>query len=301
MGIKNLSKVIKKVAPNAILRKPLSELSGKIVGVDISLSLYQVVCGIGRSGRLTHNDKDITHLYGTYKRFESLRKHGIKLVAVFDGNPPELKLNTLKERASKPSQYTITDEHIEDVKNLCEAMKIPIIQAKSEADIDLAILYKDGKIDYILSNDGDIIIFGGMKLIRSIKNNEATITDGDILIEELDKLHQKNLTESSSSESHITHESLVELGCLLGNDYNGNPKGIGVVRALGGMIEFNDMEKVLAKYKRESDLSKLESSKMFFIQSTSNYTFLKDIVFKKVNYSELHEFLTNVIGIKNYT
>ncbi len=292
MGIKNFTRAIKTLSPNAIENVDLSSLKDSVVGVDISLSMHQVYYGIRE--KLTYNGKETTHIYGLYKRFEFMMKHGIKLVAVFDGKPPELKHETLKERAKVgPDRFRITDEHIKETKKLCTLMGIPIIQAKSEADIELAILYKLNKIQYILSNDSDIIIFGGMKLIRSVRNSEAMITNGDTIINEM-KLLNKN----------FNHDSLIEIACLLGNDYNKNPKGIGVVRCINGMVKHNEMSKCLQEYGRECDLERLEISKDFFVKSTMIETIdlnneRENINFTQIDKNKLYNYLRIEMGIKN--
>jgi len=284
MGIKNFTKAIKRVAPESIVTKDASNLRGSVVGVDISLSLYQVVCGINTT--LTHKDRDVTHIYGLYKRFSALKSCGANLVAVLDGKPPEMKNKTLERRATKPSRFRITKQHIEDVGSLCDVLGIPVLQAKGEADVLLASLYENKQIDYIFSNDGDIVVYGGRKLIRSLRNNMITILDGDILLQGFRALNKD-----------FSATSLIELGCLLGNDYNDNPKNIGVVRALNGMIKHNDMEKVLLDNNRSSDLPNLRCSKEIFLNAHKVEEPSK-INFEKPDATCIRNYLRDVVGVR---
>ena len=79
----------------------VKELRGKIVCVDAFNTLYQFLSTIRQMDGtpLMDNKKRITsHLSGIFYRNIALLSEGIKLVYVFDGEPPELKINTHKKR-----------------------------------------------------------------------------------------------------------------------------------------------------------------------------------------------------------
>ena len=79
----------------------ISDLKGKIVCVDAFNTLYQFLSTIRQvdGTPLMDNKKRITsHLSGIFYRNVALLSEGIKLVYVFDGEPPELKAKTYAKR-----------------------------------------------------------------------------------------------------------------------------------------------------------------------------------------------------------
>lgn len=79
-----------------------SDLKGKIVCVDAFNILYQFLSTIRQydGTPLMDNKKRITsHLSGLFYRNISLLSEGVRLIYVFDGEPPELKQKTGKLRS----------------------------------------------------------------------------------------------------------------------------------------------------------------------------------------------------------
>src|SRR4030043_1443324 len=79
----------------------ISDLKGKLICVDAFNTLYQFLSTIRQvdGTPLMDRKKRVTsHLSGIFYRNIALLEHGIKLVYVFDGKPPELKYKTARER-----------------------------------------------------------------------------------------------------------------------------------------------------------------------------------------------------------
>src|SRR3989344_5583281 len=171
------------------------DLKGKIVGVDAFNALYQFLSSIrGADGSLLQDSKgNITsHLQGLFSRTLNLMGKGIKLVYVFDGESPELKFEEKEARqarkAEAKSKYeeAVDDEDIslmnkfskqfvrleggmiEESKRLLRAMGIPVVQAKSEAEGQIAYMCRNKDLDYAASQDYDSLLFGAPKLIRNL-------------------------------------------------------------------------------------------------------------------------------------
>ena len=92
MGL-NISEIIPRREFN------ISELNGKLVCVDAFNSLYQFLTSIRQPDGtpLMDSKKRVTsHLSGIFYRNTNLLSEGVKLVYVFDGEPPELKRKTLR-------------------------------------------------------------------------------------------------------------------------------------------------------------------------------------------------------------
>src|SRR5579863_1482926 len=80
----------------------LQDLKGRSLAVDAFNTLYQFLSIIrGESGDLLRDSKGnvTSHLSGLFYRNMNLLDTGIKLVYVFDGEPPKLKHAEIKRRA----------------------------------------------------------------------------------------------------------------------------------------------------------------------------------------------------------
>lgn len=235
----------------------ISDLKGKILCVDAFNTLYQFLSSIRQPDGtpLMDNKKRITsHLSGIFYRNLSLIEEGIKLVYVFDGEAPDLKVKTWKRRAEGRSiakeRYEtarqredleamkrygsqlvrLNDEMIMESKELLKAMGIGVVQARSEGEAQAAHLSKIKKEVYAaVSQDYDSLLFGAPKLVRNLtlSRKRKTISGYVEVKPELIELEKVlNLLE-------INIDQLICIGILSGTDYN--PKGvpgIGQKRAL---------------------------------------------------------------------
>merc|ERR1719203_2443124 len=86
--------------------------TGRLMAIDASMCLYQFLIMIreNRSGsynNLTNEEGQVTsHIIGMLTRTIRLMENGIKPVYVFDGKPPELKLQELHARRQKREEAT---------------------------------------------------------------------------------------------------------------------------------------------------------------------------------------------------
>ncbi|XP_023346371.1 DNA repair protein complementing XP-G cells homolog [Eurytemora carolleeae] len=82
---------------------PIESLENKILAVDISIWLNQAVKGFrDRTGNAVPHG----HLLGLYHRVCKLLFYRIKPVFVFDGQPPQLKRDTLIRRRMRKSKVS---------------------------------------------------------------------------------------------------------------------------------------------------------------------------------------------------
>jgi flap endonuclease-1 len=93
MGIHGLTKVIADHAAAAMKDVPISQLFGRKVAVDASMSIYQFLISVRQNGEVLTNDSGDTtsHLYGLFFRTIRMTENGIKPCYVFDGKPPTMK------------------------------------------------------------------------------------------------------------------------------------------------------------------------------------------------------------------
>lgn len=225
-----------------------TNLQNKVIAIDAYNALYQFLSSIRQynGSSLKDSHGNITsHLSGLFYRTIKLIKFGIKPVYVFDGIPPELKHDTLKKRnimkeiakekyekaineenfeeAKKFAKRTskITQEMIEESKILLQSIGVPYIQAPSEGEMQCAYMSKKGDVYAASTQDYDTLLFGAKRIVRNL-----TFSGG--------KEREIELIELEDVLQHlgITHQQLIEIGILIGTDFNKGVKGIGPKTAL---------------------------------------------------------------------
>ncbi len=223
-----------------------SELKNKIVAIDAFNAIYQFLSIIrqpdGTSLKDSHNNIT-SHLSGLFYRTIKLMKFGIKPVYVFDGKPIELKFKTIEKRSIEKENAkekwkeaiekgdienakkfakrtsTLTEEMISDSKNLLNAMGVPVVQAINEGEGMCAYMCKKNDVDFVATQDYDALLFGAPRIVRNL-----TFT-GD------KKLELINLNDVLKTLG-ITLQQLIDIGILVGTDFNEGVKGIGPKTAL---------------------------------------------------------------------
>jgi len=240
-----------------IIRKEeisLDDLKDKVMAIDAFNTLYQFLTTIRQpdgtplmdsKGRIT------SHLSGLFYRTTSLMSKGLKPIFVFDGKAPELKEKTHEIRAAVKKEAKakfetadkveekakwaarisfLTDEMIEESKELIAALGLPFVQAPSEGEAQAAFLVQQGDAYAVGSQDYDSLLFGASRLVQNLTlaktrrlPSGATIAINPQLIE----------LEKVLNSLQLTREQLICLGILTGTDYNpGGIKGIGPKTAL---------------------------------------------------------------------
>lgn len=227
----------------------LESLGGKSVAVDAHNALYQFLAIIrqpdgtplrDRTGRVT------SHLSGLFYRSANLLEIGIKVAYVFDGAPPVLKREEISRRRKTKKKATfkyekalaegrieearvyaqatsrVTDYMEEDSKQLLTLMGIPWVQAPSEGEAQAAYMTKAGSTDFCASQDYDSLLFGAPTLIRNLTiSGRRKLPRKPVYVEVLPEVIELNRV---LNELDVTHEQLVDIGMLVGTDYN--PEGI---------------------------------------------------------------------------
>ncbi len=226
------------------------------VAVDAHNAIYQFLSIIRqRDGTplMDSQGRVTSHLSGLFYRNANLIELGVKLIYVFDGAPPESKTRTLTDRkqirehaeqmwveakakgmpeAFKYAQASskIDDDVIESSKQLLRLMGIPTVQAPSEGEAQASYMTIKGDAMYTGSQDFDSLLFGSPRLVRNLTitgkrklpGKNAYVTVPPELIE------LSYVLESLE----ITREELIEIGILVGTDFNRGAKGVGPKKAL---------------------------------------------------------------------
>jgi flap endonuclease-1 len=176
---------------------------------------------------------------------------------------------------------------VEESKVLLGHLGIPIVQAPSDGEAAAAYLTKKGIAYASASQDYDSILFGARKLVRNlaisgrrkVPNRNAYVDVEPEILE-----HEKVLREIG-----VTQEELVDIGILIGTDFNpGGFPGIGPKTALKLIKEHRRLEDV-EKVKHLLKEVPYEEIRRIFL--SPEVPMVSDIVFGDVNRERVLDFL----------
>ncbi len=236
----------------------IDEFSGKTIAVDAFNHLYQFLSTIRqRDGTpLMDSHGNVTsHLSGLFSRTTNLLERNIRLIYVFDGKSPGLKLEEQERRSSVKAEaeakYRIaaekrdldemkkyasrtsrlTEQMLAESRELLRAMGIPVVDAPSEGEAQAAQIVKDGQAFAVSSQDSDSLLFGSPYLIRNLSISGRRKRAGKLAYEAINP--ELISLQEVLGELGLTREQLIVLGILVGTDYNrAGIKGIGPKNAL---------------------------------------------------------------------
>lgn len=307
MGVKKLIKSLEEIYEELNLQKdepikytkPISFFEKKTVAIDASLWMYQGKCAIlGHTGSILNSKgTDVSLIIAILNRVIYLLKSNIRPIFVFDGKPPSLKNDTVnirkenKNRAKKKLQDNDYKNEIEKNKltqrtcnltktdfvifqKLLTLLGIPFINAPCEADSQCAYLYQKGVVDYIISEDSDIIVFGGNKVIKEFKASTSTVEVFD--------------TTNLFKNTKITPDSLIDISLILGCDYFPGLKGMGIKKIIKHLT--NNIELLPNK-------DGLMKEIVDYYKNPEVRTDINNVDMNKINFDDLRDFLNNEIEL----
>lgn len=305
MGVKNLIKVLKEIDPNIESEIHINDIKGKRVAIDAHFWLYQLVTAVRRSnGDDLRNDKGkaISHLHGLLLRIAFMMRNQIKPIFVFDGVPPNMKNKTLEKRANikLKAQEEFKDKNTSDKRRLqmfqrmtfidskmikecielLNILGIPYVMAPEEADSQCAYLLINNFVDFIISDDSDILAFGGKSLVRGFKVSIKKFT----------------ILNSNQSQNKI-----IDLAVLLGCDYCNGIKGVGVKTAIKiikdkTLIELLDELVLKNKITNEEKQEKIKAMNYF---RNPPIKVVREIQWKPTNMKKLDKFCDELSMTRN--
>ena len=260
MGIKGLSTFLKRVDinKNNVKSIKLSDISGKYVGVDASIFIYRFLykphCFV---------DSFITMIY-------SFLSNGIIPVYVFDGMPPCEKNGEIQCRKDKKDDYqkkiddmkiklknneldkdeiyeikseigklekrviTLNKDYVDLAQNILKCIGLSYVHLEYEAEYVASQLLKNGYIDYILSEDNDLFLYGCSAVLKDYSNINDTLTLYDF--------------NGLLKNMNISYEQFVDMCLMVGVDYSGKLNRISLNKAYSLIKEFKSIEN-LYKFK----------------------------------------------------
>jgi flap endonuclease-1 len=132
---------------------------------------------------------------------------------------------------------------ISDSKRLLDAMGVPWIDAPSEGEAQASVMAAEGTVVGVASQDHDSLLFGAPLLVRNVTiSGRRRLPSKNIFI---DVEPETISLPETLSELQFTREQLIDLGILLGTDFNPDGfKGIGPARALKFLKTYGSLEKI---------------------------------------------------------
>lgn len=292
----------------------LESFSSKIIAVDAYNAIYQFLASIrGPDGlQLSDSEGRITsHLSGLLYRNINFLSLGIKPVYVFDGKPPSLKTAEIERRkqikkdATVKYEKAIAEGNMEDARKFAQqttSMKdgmvneskqilsyfgIPYIDAPSEGEATAAHLTNTGQAYASASQDFDSILCGAKRLIRNFTNSgRRKIPNRNTYVEIEPEIIE---TQKTLDSLGITREQLVDIGILIGTDFN--PNGfdrIGPKTALKMIKQHLRLEDIPQIQEQLQEIDYEQIRKIFLEPIVAD---VDEIVFGNVDYEGMTNYL----------
>lgn len=240
----------------------------KCIAIDAFNTIYQFLAIIRQRDGTPLKDFQgnvTSHLSGLFYRTINFLEHNVKPIYVFDGEPSVLKLDTIKERqkikeearvkmieaqeaedfreAKKFAQITskLDSNMIDESKKLIKYMGIPIIQATSEGEAQIAYLVEVSDAWACASQDYDTLLFGGERLVRNFAISRSRKVKDTTITLDIEYISLSKFLKNFG----ITREQLIEMGILIGTDFYPGIKGIGQKIALDLIKKYDSLENVI--------------------------------------------------------
>lgn len=228
-----------------------------MIAIDAMNSLYQFLSIIRqRDGELLRDSKGriTSHLSGLFYRTANFVEAGIRPIYVFDGEPPRLKQRTVEQRramrAEAADEWTkairegrveearkfaqragrVDEKMIRQAQTLLDHMGLPWVQAPGEGEAQAAHLVERDDAWAAASQDFDALLFGAPTLVRNLAiTGRRKLPGKDMYVMVSPEVIE---LDAVLSELGVSREQLVDIGILVGTDYNEGIKGIGPKKAL---------------------------------------------------------------------
>jgi len=246
MGITGLLPIFKP----AFRRSHIKSYTGKRIGIDGHAWLHQILPSIAVELYEKRETERHTHLF--LAKVRALEKHGIVPVVVFDGDYLPSKEKTAILRRETKEKYrrevefyirhnqiprareymkrcvSVTPEVLLSILKVLVANRIEYIISPYEADAQLYYLQSIGYIDYILTEDSDLIVYGADKILYKYDGEHA---------------HEYRTENRHKCMDAFFSDNLMTICILSGCDYLSSIRGVGISTAYKKLKECGDVLK----------------------------------------------------------
>ncbi|TFY57352.1 hypothetical protein EVJ58_g7063 [Rhodofomes roseus] len=160
---------------------------------------------------------------GEFARFISQVK-GKDIESVRREIDDEIRELHQQRKAAMRDSEDITQQMISQIMIMLRLFGIPYITAPMEAEAQCAELVTLGLVDGIITDDSDVFLFGGLRVLKNMFNQSKTVEC--FLLSDLER------------ELGLDRDKLIRLAYLLGSDYTDGLPGVGPVVAMELLKEF---------------------------------------------------------------
>lgn len=276
MGIKNFFKIVDANGhefEQLGKKLTLAQLKNKTLGFDASYFIYNAIKSniamCDEAGRPT------AHLNTILNKVLLFNKHNITQIWIFDSPVQnEAKTKELQKREAARQRaierkyknheviaFTLTAEIVEQTQKLLELLGVDYIVAPDGVESEqFGANMTNGLLDYFVSGDSDVIVFGG-NLLRVKKQTSGGTAY--IAYEQQDFLLQSGLSRAE----------LIKIAVLMGTDFNDKTAGMGVKTIIKKFAdaELTDDQKAAAELFEEK-VSKTTAKKAKYTKSKYDKT-----------------------------
>ncbi|WP_332898978.1 flap endonuclease-1 [Haladaptatus sp. CMSO5] len=269
---------------------PFEKLKGSVVAVDAHNWLYRYLTTTVKWTRdevyTTSEGAEVANLIGVIQGLPKFFENDLTPVMVFDGAVTDFKEAEIearreqKQKAEKAAEEArergdaieaarqeartirLTDTIHETTRTLFELLDVPVIEAPAEGEAQAAYMARNGDVDYVGSEDYDTLLLGAPYTLRQLTSK------GDPELMDL----------AATLEKHdITWEQLVDIGILMGTDFNEGISGIGPKTAVKLVKEHGDLWAVLEA--KDAYIEHADIIRGLFLEPdvTDDYAFDTDI------------------------
>ena len=285
MGIKGLLLFLK----DYYIKTELDELKNKKIGIDGYVWLHKGI--YANCLDIVDNKESLSYVYYFIRNIKKLLKYNIIPIIVFDGrklgikNKEEkirqykreemkIKANIYKEnnyllyKKTKIKSIDITHDMVKKIIYYLNIYKIEYIISPHESDAQLSYLDKIGYIDYIITEDSDLIAYGCKNILYKFDINKNFFL----------QIKFKNIIKKFGGD----YNKFLEFCILSGCDYF-KLKGISI-------------KKAYQYYKKNNYFisdNNIINKKFYY----AKYTFLHQAVYDPIN--KIYKYSNNIINNYN--
>src|SRR2546426_928678 len=151
--------------------------------------------------------------------------------------------NTLYQFLAIIRQPDGTPLMVDESKRLLDLLGIPWIQAPAEGEAQASAMARIGVAYAAASQDFDSLLFGSPRLVKNLAiTGRRKLPRKEVYV---DVQPEEISLEATLANLGITREQLVDMGLLIGTDFNEGVKGIGPKKALALIKKHGSLEPAL--------------------------------------------------------
>lgn len=244
MGVDNLMGFVKGATTLTQIHK--TDLPNSKAAVDVSHWIYRAAYACPEAIYLRNN---VNQIYSTIINYidnyvKLLKSHNVQLYFVFDGMKLPAKQVTHADRSARKAEarrlvekylaagnkqearkhmlrcIEVKFDIVQQVITYCKREKIEYIVAPYEADAQLAYLNNEGLVDFVITEDTDLILYGCEKILYKLD------TSGSCVLYE-----KRRLGKSLGTREEVEFEKFRRICILSGCDYLKNIPSVGLMSA----------------------------------------------------------------------